>query len=288
MAVGLGEALDNAWQQLGQIFNVQTLPNPELFQVVVLLILFFVGGRVLSDVILRLLRMTSLDELAVKSDVQLVLRKLGYRGTLSSFIADSIRWIIYVLVVLAVFDVFGSDLATEYSNYVMAWIAKLVTAAFLAIVGVLISERIGSIVIQVFRVGRISGRVDESHAELPLYYVVGKMVKYVGYIITTVVALSFLGVDSTVIHILVAVLSLGVAAAVILASRQVLANIAISMYFQMSRMFRGGERVTIGEHHGEIVSIRPLYTKIRSNGDLYYIPNTKLVSSVIEYEGEGE
>lgn len=289
MAVGLGEALDSAWQQFGALLSAEAIPNPQLLQVILLLVLFFVGGRILSEVVLRLLRMTSIDELAVKSDIQLVLRKLGYRGTLSAFIADTVRWVVYVLVVLALFDVFGgSALATEYSNFVMSWVAKIVVATFLMILGVLISERIGSIVIQVFRVGRISGRVDESHAELPLYIVVGKMVKYLGYIVTTVIALSFLGVDPVIMYILVAALSIGITVAFILAAWKLLLNIAISIYFQMSRIFRGGEYVSIDDHEGKIASIRPLYTKIEGDGQVYYIPNTKLISSVIEYRGDGE
>jgi len=154
--------------------------------------------------------------------------------------------------------------------------------------GILISERIGSIVIQVFRVGRISGRVDESHAELPLYIVVGKMVKYLGYIVTTVIALSFLGVDPVIMYILVAALSIGITLAFILASWKLLLNIAISIYFQMSRIFRGGEYVRIGDHEGDIASIRPLYTKIEGDGQIYYVPNTELMSSVIEYRGDAE
>lgn len=288
MAVGLGEALDHAWNQFGQVLRIESIPDPQLFQVVILLVMFFAGGRVLSEVVLRILRMTSIDEMAVKSDIQLVLRKFGYRGTLSEFIADLVRWVVYILVVLALFSVFGSNLAAEYLDMVRDWLEKVGVAMFMVILGVLLSERIGGIVIQVFRVGRISGRVDEAHAELPIYIVVGKMVKYLGYIITLLIVLGFLGVDSNVLYILVAALSIGITGAFILASWKILVNIAISVYFQMSRMFRGGERVKIGEYEGEIVSIRPMYTKIRSRGSIYYIPNTDLVSSVIEYEGEGE
>ncbi len=289
MAVGLGEALDSAWQQVGELFTVEAVPDPQLLQVVLLLVLFFVGGRILSEVILRLLRMTAIDELAVKSDIQLVLRKFGYRGSLSAFIADVVRWVIYLLVVLALFDVFGSDLAAEYSNIVMAWLATNVVATFLLILGILISERIGGIVIQMFRVGRISGRVDESHAELPLYIVVGEIVKYLGYIVTIVIVLSFAGVNSVIINIIVAVLGLGIAAAVILSSWKILMNIAVSIYFQMSRIFRGGEYVKIEQYEGKISSIRPLYTKIENDGSIYYVPNTKLMSSVIEYKkGDSE
>lgn len=288
MANGIGEALDSAWSRLAQTIDIQSAPNPQLLQVVLILFGGFVLGRIVSDVVLRLLKRTSLDEMGVKSDIQLILRRFNYHGALSDFVSDVIRWAVYALALLAVFNLFGSELVSGYSQIAIDWAWRLVLAIFLVIVGVLISERIGSIVVQVVRAGRISGLVDESNAEIPLYIVVGKMVAYVGYLITFIITLGFLGIDTTVIHILVAILGIGIAAAFIVSSRHLLANIAISVYFQGSHMFRGGEHVRIGEYSGEIIGIRPLYTKIRSEGETYYIPNTTLISNVIEYTGEGE
>lgn len=286
MAVGIGEALDGAWSRFMYFFDIQSLPNPELFKVALLLVVGFVGGRILSDVVLRLLRMTRLDELGVKSDIQIILRKFNYRGSLSEFIADVLRWGVYALTLLALFNLFGSELVAGYSEWAMQWASKLILATFIIIIGSLIAERIGSIVVQVFRTGRITGRVDESHAEIPLYIVAGKSVKYIGYLVTGIIALAFLDIDMVVLYILTGVLALSIATAFILSTRQLMRNIAISMYFQASRMLRGGEYVKIGEYEGEIQSIRPLYTKIKSGDAVYYIPNTELITEVIEYEGE--
>lgn len=286
MSVGIGEALDGAWTTFGQLLDVQSVANPQLFKVALLLVVGIVGGRILSEVVLRILRMTSLDELGVKSDIQFILRRLNYHGTVSEFIADILRWSVYLLTVFALFNLFGSNLIARYSEVAITWASTIVAVMFIVMLGFLIAERIGSIVIQIFRAGRISGRVDESHAEIPLYVVIGKIVKYIGYIITIIIALGFLGVNSVVIHILIALFGLGVVIAFVLASKHLLWNIAISVYFQVSRIFRGGEHVRIGEYAGEIVSIRPMYTKIKSaDGDIYYIPNTELLSTVIEHEG---
>lgn len=287
MVTGIGEALDTAWEGLVEAVAVQAA-HPQLLEVTVLAVVGFVGGHILSDVMLRLMEMTSLDEFGVKSDIQRILRKLNYHGKLSDLIADTVRWGIYVLTVFAIFHRFEAYFITQYSDVVMMWVSNVVLALFIFIIGALLSERIGGIVVQVFRAGRIAGLVDESNAEIPLYRVVGQAVKYVGYIITTIIVLNFLGVDSAIIYILVAVLAAGIMFVFLLASRQLVTNIAVSIYFQLSHIFRGGEQVTIGEYSGEIIGIRPLYTKIRSRGQIYYVPNTKLISEVIEYNGEGE
>ncbi len=288
MATGIGEALDSAWDGLMQVVTFQGTAHPQLLEVAVIAVVGFIGGHILSEVMLRLLRMTSLDEMGVKSDVQRALRKLNYHGTLSSLFADTVRWGIYILTVFAIFHRFEAEFVTQYSNIGMLWLSNVVLAMFIFIIGALLSERIGGIVVQVFRAGRITGLVDESNAEVPLYLVVGRAVKYLGYLVTMVIVLSFLGVDDVIIHILVAVISLSVMLAFLIAGRHVFTNIAVSIYFQMSHVFRGGEQVTIGEYSGEIMGVRPLYTKIRSHGQIYYVPNTKLISEVIEYNGEGE
>ncbi len=287
MATGIGEALDGGWEALAELAGIQAT-HPQLLEVTVILVVGFVGGHILSEVILRLLQMTSLDEIGVKSDIQRILRKLNYHGTLTNLIADTVRWGIYLLTIFAVFHQFEAQIITEYSELAMSWVRNVIQAMFIFIIGALLAERIGGIMVQVFRAGRITGLVDETNAEIPLYRVVGEAVKYLGYLITTIVVLSFLGVADTVIHILIAVLALGMTLAFLLAGRHLLTNIAISIYFQISHIFRGGEQVTIGDYTGEIIGIRPLYTKIRSHGQTYYVPNTTLISEIIEHNGEGE
>lgn len=285
MAAGVGEALDSAWNVIAEMTAVQST-YPDVFSITLLVVVGFVGGRLMSDVMLRLLRMTRLDEIGVKSDIQMVLRKFSYRGSLSMFIADVLKWLVYLITVFALFDMFGSTLATSYSEQALVWMSQLVGAMLVLIVGVLVSERIGDIVVQIFRVGSISGRVDESHAELPLYTIAGRMVKMLGYTVAVMLTLGFIGVDPVLLNIFTGVFVLGVVAAILIASWSMLRNIAISMYFQTSRIFRGGETVRIGEYEGRIDSIRPLYTEIKKDGNTYYIPNTRLVSEVIEYKGE--
>lgn len=284
--LGIGRTLDETWQRLTTEFNPAEVADPQLFQIIVLLVVGFVGGRILSEVVSRLLSMTSLDEMAVKSDLQNVLRTLNYRGKLSDFIADVMRWMIYFLTILAFFNLFGTEILRQYSGLAMKYASKLIFATFIIIMGTLLSDRLSNIITQLYRTGKISRRVDESHAEIPLYQIIGRIVLYVGYILTVIITLQYIGVNSVVIHILIAILGLGLVAAFVLATRRLFRNIMISMYFQASRMFRGGEQMRIGEYEGTIENIRPLYTKITGDDGTYFIPNTKLISEVVEYEGE--
>lgn len=278
----VGEILDQAWQQLAGIVQLEATARPKLYAVIVIGVLGFVGGRIVGQVVRTLLKMTALDDFGVRSDMQSYLRKMNYRGSLSDFIADAVTALIYLLAVFAVFYLFGFRFVADYSQTLVQWASVAFFAIVVMVVGTWIADYLEHVTVRLFRGGRMSGRVDESEAEIPVYVIAGKAVKYLGLTVAFFIALGVLGVGRFTLTVLVAITAVGLIGAVAFGTRDLVRNIAISIYFQLSRVFRGGERVAVGEHEGEIVGIRPLYTKIRSDGRTFYVPNTRLVSETIE------
>lgn len=278
----IGETLDQVWTNLLAAVQSETLSRPKLFSVVVLLVLGFVGGRIVAEVVRTLLQMTALDDIAVKTDVQSYLRKLSYRGALSDLLADIVKWLIYLLSLFAVFYVFGFRFVTDYSAVIIAWSTRAATAGLVVVLAAFLADYLEHVTARLFRAGRLSGRMDEAGAEIPVYVLAGKAVKSIVIAAAFLAALGIMGVDTVILNILVALFGLGIVAALVLGARDITRNVALSIYFQLSRVFRGGDRVTIGSLEGEIVGIRPLYTKIKSDGQTYYVPNTRIASETIE------
>ncbi|MDY6773785.1 MAG: mechanosensitive ion channel, partial [Candidatus Nanohaloarchaea archaeon] len=137
---------------------------------------------------------------------------------------------------------------------------------------------------RLFRVSRITGLVDESGAEIPVYVIAGKTVKYTGILISLLVALGFVGIDIQILNILLGLLGLGIVAAVVFGTRDLVRNIMVSIYLQLSRVFDAEDQITVGDYSGEVKGIRPLYTILESDGENFYIPNSRMVSEVIERE----
>lgn len=285
MAV-LGQVLEQAWQQILAFLQAETAARPRLFAVLVLLILGFVGGRIIAEMVRTLLKMTALDDLAVKADIQPMVRQLGFRGTMSDFIAVMVKWLIYILAVLSVLYVFGFQFAAEYSTILVNWGTRIVLAAAVMLLGAVIASQLEELTVHLFRVSRFTGLVDESGAEIPVYVIAGKAVKYLGLLVTFLVALGVAGIDLLILNVLMVVIALGVIAALVIGTRDLVRNIAVSVYFQLSRVFGAGDRISVGEYTGEVAGIRPMYTKLEDGGTVFYVPNWKLATEVIEQEEE--
>lgn len=282
----VGTVLDEAWVNLLELLQVQQISTSPLFTVLVLLVVGFVGGRIFSEVLRRILKMTALDDLAVKSNVQLFLRRIDYRGELSDFIAGVAKWLIYALTVLAVFHVFGLSFFAAYSELLIRGAWRAVFALLVLIVGVIVSQHIEYVVRQLFRGGRIRGMVDKSNAEIPVYMIAGRIARYLGYSVTTLIVLALLGLNFTLLAIVVALFGLGLVVSFAFSTRDLTRNIAISIYFQLSRVFQAGDHIMIDGCEGRIVGIRPLYTKIEADdGQTYYVPNTRVLNEIVGHEG---
>ncbi|MDY6765832.1 MAG: mechanosensitive ion channel [Candidatus Nanohaloarchaea archaeon] len=285
MAV-LGQVLEQAWQQMLAFLQAETAARPRLFAVLVLLILGFVGGRIIAEMVRTLLSMTALDDLAVKADIQPMLRQLGFRGSLSDFIAVLIKWLLYVLAVLAVLYVFGFQFAAGYSAMLVNWGTRIVLAAAVMLLGAVIASQLEEVTVHLFRVSRFTGLMDESGAEIPVYVIAGKAVKYLGLLVAFLVALGVAGLDILILNVVLGVVAVGVVAALVIGTRDIVRNIAVSVYFQLSRVFASGDRVTMGEFEGDVSGIRPMYTKLEDGDTVFYVPNWKLATEVIEREEE--
>ncbi|MDY6766126.1 MAG: mechanosensitive ion channel [Candidatus Nanohaloarchaea archaeon] len=280
----LGEVLEQVWQQILAFLRAETATRPKLFAVFVLLILGFVGGRIIAELVRTLLAMTSLDDLAVKADIQPLLRDIGFNGALSDFIAAIVKWSIYVLAVLSVLYAFGFRFAAAYSATLVNWGTRMLLAAAVMLLGGIIASQLEEVTVHLFRVSRLTGLVDESGAEIPVYVIAGKAVKYIGLLVAFLVALGVAGIDILILNVLMAVIALAVAAALVLGTRDIVRNIAVSVYFQLSRVFPSGSQITVGEYTGEVAGVRPMYTKLEDGDTTFFIPNWRLATEVVEQE----
>jgi len=280
----VGELLDEAWSAMVAFLEVEGLPQAEIISIIVILVVGLIGGHIASEVIRRILKKTALDDLAVKSNVQSLLRHLDYSGTLSDLIAAIIRYTIYLLVVFAIFNLLGVEFLLDYADIVVGFAPRVVVALVVLILGFIIADHLQNITVTFFRAGPMSSMVDKSEAAYPAYRIVGQFVKLIGYLASLLAALVLLGVNRLAITLMIGVFSIGVVALFILASWGVMRNVAVSIYFQMSKTFAAGEWIEIDGCEGEIKHITPLYIKIEDEDGAHFVPNTYFLNHVIEHE----
>lgn len=280
----LGEILDSAWVAMIDFFQISNVSQGELTSAVIILVVGIIGGRIIAHVVRRLLKMTALDDLAVKADIQQLLRKLDYSGTVSDLLADLTKYLIYLFVLFALFSILEVQLLRAQLQSVFAYVPRIFVAILAIIVGSIVSSHLGSITTKIFRAGPMLHMADESEASIPAYRVVGGAVKLVGYIATMLISFAILGLNRIVIYILIAIFVSGLTMLFIFGTRDIIRNVAISIYFQFSRTLSAGDEVELEEYSGEIVRITPLYTVIEDGDDRYFIPNTRLISNTMRHE----
>lgn len=280
----VGEILDTAWASMIEFFNVSSLTQGEVVSAIIILVVGLIGGRLVSQVVRRLLKMTALDDLALKADIQQLLRKLDYSGTVSDLLADLTKYLIYLFVLFALFSILEVQVLRAQLQSLFAYVPRLVIALFVVILGSIVSSHAGSITMKIFRAGPMSQRIDESEASLPAYRVVGGAIKLIGYIATILISLAILGINRYVIYILMTVFITALAVIVIVAIRDIVPNVAISIYFQLSRTLSAGDIVELEEVTGEITRITPLYTVVEDGDDQHFVPNTVLISNTMRHD----
>jgi small-conductance mechanosensitive channel len=280
----VGEYLDQAWEAMVAFLEVEGLPQAEMVSIIVILVVGLIGGHIASEVIRRILKKTALDDLAVKANVQSLLRHMDYSGTVSDLIVAIIRYTIYLLVVFAIFNVLGVEFLLGYADTVIGFAPRIVVAIVVLILGFIISDHLQNITVTFFRAGPMSSMVDEAEAAYPAYRIVGQFVKLIGYLASLLASLALLGVNRLAITLMMGVFSIGVVALFILASWGVMKNVAVSIYFQMSKTFAAGEWIEIDGYEGEIKHITPLYVKIEDEDGAHFVPNTHFLNHVIEHE----
>ncbi|MDY6789054.1 MAG: mechanosensitive ion channel [Candidatus Nanohaloarchaea archaeon] len=280
----IGRLLDQAWNSLIGLFQTGGFTRTEVVSIAVIVVVGILGGRIASEIIRRLLKMTALDDISVKSNVQSFIRKIGYSGTVSDLISDLVRYFIYLLVLLAVFSLLGMEFFINNMKTILSVLPRVLIAVLALIFGFIVSSYLNSIIVKVFRAGPIAEEIDDSEPTIPVYRILGKFVKWVGYIASVLIFLSILGVNTIIMTMLIGILFLGLVAVFVISGKDLMRNFAISIHLQLSDELNAGDYIKIRGAEGKINKITPLYTKIKEGQEAYYIPNEELLRNILEHE----
>jgi small-conductance mechanosensitive channel len=280
----VGVMLDQAWRAMVDFFGVQGFPRGEILSMLVILVVGIIGGRMVSEVVRRLLKKTPMDDMAVKSGAQRILRKLDYAGTLSDLIGDLVHLFVYLVVAFVLFQMLGLEFLLSYLQSAVSFLPRLVLALLVLIGGFVLSSHVEHIVARFFRTAALSGPIDDSGASIPVYRILGKFLRFTVYVASILASLIVIGVNIGVINILIGVFALGLVTMFVLGVRDIVKNVVASIYFQLSDTFASGDHLEVGGYEGEIVRVTPLFTKLQDGKKTYHVPNTELLTQILEHE----
>jgi len=122
------------------------LPNLQIIlQVLILLIVAYISGRVGKTLTIKLLSVAGLKKITIRSWTDDILKAVGYRGTIVGLIGDLVKWFIYILVLSTIIQTLGLPGLVNIFNQITGFVPRFIVSILIVVVGFLIADFLGKI-----------------------------------------------------------------------------------------------------------------------------------------------
>ena len=239
------------------------VPNLQLIiQVVLLLIIGFIIGKISKSIVTKFLAVIGLKRLTTKSWLGSVLRVTGYRGTVVELIGDLVKWLIYILFLAFIIQTLGIQEIAGLFNQIAAWIPRFIGAIVIIIIGFLVADFFG----KVFEEGARRFIQEEMLANLT-----GGIVKYTISVIVIIMALTMIGVDAVSLIVMFSIILAAIMVIMILGLKDSFPS--FTAWLHLKKDLKHGEYIKIGKESGVVEKVTPLYVILLNGSKRTSIPN---------------
>lgn len=180
---------------------------PTLLSVVIILIVGCVLAGIIQKVVTRFLKLARLDTASEKTGIANILTKGDINYTLSEIVGVLIYWLMMLVVILAAVNALQLTVAAELLNRVILYIPNVIASVFIVVLGIFFASLMANTV-----------RTTAANAGVRQARSLGQATQVVIVIFVFVEALKQLGIDTSLIDLLLkailGALALGVGLAV--------------------------------------------------------------------------
>ena len=279
MAMDIQEFLSSLWAWLVEFFSGfvpnYILPNLQIIiKVTILLIVGYVVGKIGKAVTVKLLSVSGLRKVTIRSWTDDILKAVGYRGNIVSLIGDMVKWFIYIIIIGLIIETLGFPGLLNVFNQIAVFVPRFIIAILVVVVGFLIADFLGKVFEEASR---------RFFSEETISFVIGSIVKYTIAFASVTMALGLAGLDTIALNIILTILLTGVVIVLIMAVRDTLPDFTAGLY--LKKVFKKGEVIKVGGHKGSIESIDALSVQLSENGRKIVLPNSMLAKNAVERIG---
>jgi len=172
--------------------------GPIIIAAIAILIIGWIGGRILGKIVVKLLDSVGLDDILDKTFLGEAIRRSEM--TTSRLLDLIARWFVYLISIVAAVDVLNIKMLSELVNRIVLYIPHVVAGLMVLLVGLIVGTIIMSWV-----------RSELTLHEVPFTESVAVICKVIFSIIVIVLAFDQLLVDTTIIYTILAPLMWGTA-----------------------------------------------------------------------------
>lgn len=257
----------------------QTLINqfvefvPRLLGAIVILLIGIGFARLVAMIVRRILGKVGFDKIGNRLNEISIIKQLKTEIKLSEIIAKVLYYFILLVFIKASTEKLGVGAITEMVSSLINFIPKLIAAAIMLQVGVLIADALRGAVINVCQSFNIaSGRLLS-------------MIVFIFFLIVTVIsALGQAGINTELLessfNLIIGGVIFAFAIGYGIASRDLMANIISSFYTK--NKYKEGQIIQIDDAKGEIIKVDTLSLTLRTGQTTTVIPLQTLQMKKVE------
>ena len=250
---------------------------PRLVNGLVILLLGYIISALVRWVLRLVLRSIGLDQLAERAGINNAMSGFGVRASLSEMLAQITFFFLLLTFAASAINLMGLTALADLLQSVLHFIPRAISAAILVIFGSMLARFLGNAIIAV------ADNVNITYGKA-----LGKIIEYAIVAFVVVLAISTLGVDTSILTtsftIIIAAAGLAIALTFASGSRESARNVIAGFYVRQN--FRPGQRLTLGEYSGKVRSTAGAYTvldTLNESGEnsTISLPNFLLLQSAV-------
>jgi len=246
---------------------------PRLLFAIVILIIGFSVARLVALIVLRVLGRVGFDKIGNRLNEINVIKQLKTEIKLSEILAKILYYFILLVFIKAATEKLGVAAITEMVASLINFIPKLIAAAIMLQVGILLSDGLRAAVLSVCQSFNIaSGRLLS-------------MIVFVFFVVITIIsALGQAGINTDLLessfNLIIGGVIFAFAIGYGIASRDIMANVLSSFYSK--NQYKEGQIIQIDDVKGEILKIDNLSLTLRTGDSTTIFPLQTLQMKKVE------
>jgi Conserved TM helix/Mechanosensitive ion channel len=255
---------------------------PRLVNGLIILAVGYLISALVRWIIRFVLKRVRLDQLAERTGINVAMRGLGVRAPLSDIIAQIVFFFLLLSFATSAVSLMGLTAVADLLRNLLIFIPKAISAAIMLIFGSMLARFLGG------TVTAVAENVNISYNKA-----LGKIIEFAVIAFVIVLAVSTLGIDTTVLTtsltIIVAAAGLAIALTFSLGSREAARNVISGFYVRQN--FQPGQRITLDNYSGTVRSTSGAYTVLNVTDDsgansTLSLPNTMLIQNAVKGQEE--
>lgn len=258
---------------------------PRFVNGLIILIIGYIISWIVRWIIRFIFRRIRLDELGERTGMHNTMRGLGVRVGLAQIIAQTVFFFLLLSFATSAASLMGLAAVAQLLSNVLLFVPRAISAAILIIFGSMLARFLGN------TITAVAENVNITYGRA-----LGKIIEYAIVAFVVVLAISTLGVDTTILTtsltIIIAAAGLAVALTFAWGSRESARNVIAGYYVRQN--FRPGQQLSLGDYSGTIRSTTGAYTVLEVPGEggqvrTISLPNSLLMQNAVRgQEGPGE